>query len=139
MPHDPAKSATVRSSSLRSRMPSVFAMGIPERAPCNVMQRLIQWSHHRMLDLQQIESFRMVALTHNFTRAAAELGYSQSSVTHHVKALERELGTALLKRYRFSKTVQLTEAGRRTLDYAERLLALADEVKAAVNACVMSS
>jgi DNA-binding transcriptional LysR family regulator len=92
-----------------------------------------------MLDLQQIESFRMVALTHNFTRAAAELGYSQSSVTHHVKALERELGAALLKRYRFCRTVQLTEAGRRTLEYAERLLALADEAKAAVNACVMMS
>jgi DNA-binding transcriptional LysR family regulator len=84
-----------------------------------------------MLDLQQIESFRMVARTHNFTRAAAELGYSQSSVTLHVKALERELGTALLERHRFSKTVELTEAGRRTLDYAERLLALADETKAA--------
>ena len=84
-----------------------------------------------MLDLQQIESFRMVALTHNFTRAAAKLGYSQSSVTLHIKALERELGVPLLERHRFSKTVQLTEVGRRTLDYAERLLALADETKAA--------
>ena len=84
-----------------------------------------------MLDLQQIESFRMVARTHNFTRAAAELGYSQSSVTLHVKALERELGAALLGNTGFSKTVELTEAGRRTLDYAERLLALADETKAA--------
>jgi len=81
----------------------------------------------------------MVALTHNFTRAAVELGYSQSSVTHHVQALERELGAALLKRYRFSRTVQLTEAGRRTLDYAERLLALAYETKAAVNACAVMS
>jgi molybdenum-dependent DNA-binding transcriptional regulator ModE len=60
-----------------------------------------------MLDLQQVESFRMVALTHNFTRAAAELGYSQSSVTLHIKALERELGAPLLERHRFSKTVQL--------------------------------
>ena len=85
-----------------------------------------------MLDLQQVESFRMVALTHNFTRAAAELGYSQSSVTLHIKALERELGASLLERHRFSKKVQLTEVGRRTLDYAERLLALAHETKAAV-------
>ncbi len=85
-----------------------------------------------MLDLQQVESFRMVALTHNFTRAAAELGCSQSSVTLHVKALERELGASLLERHRFSKTVQLTEVGRRTLDYAERLLALANEAKEAV-------
>src|ERR1700685_4036202 len=88
--------------------------------------------HRRMLDLQQVESFRMVALTHNFTRAAAELGCSQSSVTLHVKALEGELGASLLERHRFSKTVQLTEVGRRTLDYAERLLALANEAKEAV-------
>lgn len=60
-----------------------------------------------MLDLQQVESFRMVALTHNFTRAADELGYSQSSVTLHIKALERELGASLLERHRFSKTVNL--------------------------------
>lgn len=86
-----------------------------------------------MLDLQQVESFRMVALTHNFTRAAAELGYSQSSVTLHIKALERELGASLLERHRFSKRVQLTEVGKRTLDYAEKLLALAHETIAAVS------
>lgn len=53
-------------------------------------------------------------------------------MTLHIKALERELGASLLERHRFSKTVQLTEVGRRTLDYAERLLALANETKAAV-------
>lgn len=76
----------------------------------------------------------MVARTHNFTRAAAKLGYSQSSVTLHVKALERELGASLLLRSRFSKTVELTEVGRRALEYAERLLALADEAKVALSA-----
>ena len=91
-----------------------------------------------MLDLQQIESFRMVALMHNFTQAAARLGYSQSSVTLHVKALERVLGAALLTRHRFSKSVQLTEAGKRTLDYAERLLALADETKAAIGDSILN-
>ena len=49
-----------------------------------------------MLDLQQLKTFRAVVKRRNFTRAAAELGYSQSTVTTHVKALERELGTALL-------------------------------------------
>jgi DNA-binding transcriptional LysR family regulator len=86
-----------------------------------------------MLDLQQLQSFRMVALTHNFTRAAEVLGYSQSSVTLHVKALEKELGAPLFKRQRFSKTIELTQIGLRTLDYAERLLALADETKAAAH------
>ena len=85
-----------------------------------------------MLDLQQLQSFCTVAHTHNFTRAAVKLGYSQSSVTLHVKALERELGASLLTRCRFSKTVELTEGGRRALEYAERLLALADEAKLAI-------
>ena len=72
----------------------------------------------------------MVALTNSFTRAAIELGYSQSSVTTQIKALERELGAPLFDR--FTKKVALTEVGQRMLEYAGRLLALADETKAAV-------
>ena len=86
-----------------------------------------------VLDLQKLATFRAVALSGNFTRAAAELGYSQSNVTMQVQALERELGAPLFERYRFSKTIALTAVGRRTLKYAERLLALADETKAAVH------
>jgi DNA-binding transcriptional LysR family regulator len=84
-----------------------------------------------MLDLLKLQTFRVVAATNNFTRAAAELGCSQSTVTVHVKDLERELGVQLFERFRFSKKVVLTEAGRRTLEYASRLLTLADETKAA--------
>jgi DNA-binding transcriptional LysR family regulator len=87
-----------------------------------------------MLDLQKLETFRMVAMTHNFTRAAAKLGCSQSSVTTHIKALERELGASLFERHKFSRNVILTDVGRVTLDYAGRMLALADEVMAAVHA-----
>ncbi len=85
-----------------------------------------------MLDIQKLETFRVVAMRNNFTRAAAELGYSQSSVTGHIKALERELGAPLFLRSKFSRTVVLTDVGHRTLEYAGRLLALADETKEAV-------
>jgi DNA-binding transcriptional LysR family regulator len=84
-----------------------------------------------VLDLLKLRTFQMVAATRNFTRAAAELGYSQSNVTSHIQALERELGTALFDRA--SKKVMLTEAGKCTLEYANRLLALANEAKAAVH------
>jgi DNA-binding transcriptional LysR family regulator len=84
-----------------------------------------------MIDLRQLETFRAVALTNSFTRAAAELGYSQSSVTIHIKALERELGVPLFDRRRFSKSVVLTEVGRKTLERACKLLALADEIRTA--------
>ena len=95
-----------------------------------------------MLDLLKLQTFRVVATTNNFTRAAAELGCCQSTVTVHIKELERELGVQLFERCRFSKKVVLTEAGRRTLEYASRLFTLADEAKAAaveVNAAVLQS
>ena len=85
-----------------------------------------------MLDLQKLETFTVVAEKHNFTRAAAVLGYSQSSVTGHIQALERELGAPLFERHRFSRTVVLTKVGQRVLEYAGRLLALAAEARAAV-------
>jgi DNA-binding transcriptional LysR family regulator len=84
-----------------------------------------------VLDLQKLKTFQVVAATSNFTRAAAELGYSQSSVTTHIQALERELGAPLFDRG--ARGVVLTEVGRRTLEYASRLIALADEAKTAVH------
>ena len=85
-----------------------------------------------MLDLRHLETFRVVAVTNNFTRAAAELGCCQSTVTTHIMALERELGVSLFIRNRFSKTVLLTEEGRQALEYARRVLALVDETKTVV-------
>lgn len=85
-----------------------------------------------MLNLQHLSTFLTVAGWKNFTRAAEELGYSQSSVTTHIKNLEKELGYELFEREQFSKNVRLTGAGRRTLPYAHRLLALEQEVHSAV-------
>jgi DNA-binding transcriptional LysR family regulator len=85
-----------------------------------------------MLDLQHLETFCVVTDTNSFTRAAAKLGCCQSTVTMHIMALERELGARLFVRDRSSKTVVLTEVGKRILSYAGRLLALAKEAKVAV-------
>lgn len=82
-------------------------------------------------DLHHLRAFKAVATAGNFTSAAAELGYSQSTVTYLVKTLEQKLGTCLFERTRFSKTTVLTAAGRRILGYADRLLALAEETTAA--------
>lgn len=87
-----------------------------------------------MLHLQHLKTFHTVVNRKNFTRAAADLGYSQATVTIHVKALERELGAALVEHRRFSRKLVLTSAGRRVFEYAGRLLALAAETKAAVRA-----
>ncbi len=81
-----------------------------------------------MLDLLKLKTFLVVAATSSFTRAGAKLGYSQSSVTTHIQSLERELGVSLFER--FGKKVLVTEIGRQMMDYANRLLALAEEAKA---------
>jgi DNA-binding transcriptional LysR family regulator len=81
--------------------------------------------------LDWVETFRVAASTNNFSSAAVQLGYSQPTVTVHIKALEGQLGVTLFERYRFSRSIVLTEAGRRILEYAMRLLELADEMKTA--------
>jgi DNA-binding transcriptional ArsR family regulator len=82
--------------------------------------------------LERLATFHVVATTGHFTAAAVQLGYSQATVTVHIKALESQLGVTLFERCRFSRNIVLTEAGRRALEYAVRLLALADETKTAL-------
>jgi DNA-binding transcriptional LysR family regulator len=82
------------------------------------------------MQLRHLKTFMAVASTLNVTRAAEQVHLAQSSVTEQIQALEADLGTALFDRSR--RRLQLTEAGRRLLDYAGDLLALADEARAPV-------
>ena len=82
------------------------------------------------MELRHLRTFRVVARTLNFTRAAGELHYAQSSVTEQVQALEAELGTPLFER---GRRLGLTAAGERLVGYADRVLALVEEAKAAVD------
>src|ERR687889_2021557 len=79
----------------------------------------------REVELRQLETFRAVARELSFSRAAAGLGYVQSSVSAQVAALERELGVPLFDR--LGRRIALTEAGRGVLGFAEGLLDLARE------------
>ena len=82
------------------------------------------------MELRQLETFRAVASTLSFTRAASALGYAQSSVTAQIQALEGELGVALFDR--LGRRVALTDAGQRLVEYAERLLTLAEKARSAL-------
>ncbi|MGQ9370621.1 LysR family transcriptional regulator [Azospirillum sp. A39] len=82
------------------------------------------------MQLRHLKTFAAVASTLNITRAAERVHLAQSSVTEQIQALEADLGTALFDRSR--RGLCLTAAGRRLLDYAAPLLALADEARAAV-------
>ena len=82
------------------------------------------------MELRQLETFRAVATELSFTRAALALDYAQSSVTAQIQALESELGVRLFDR--LGRRVALTDAGQRLLEYAERLLSLAEEARTAL-------
>ncbi|KAH0442356.1 LysR family transcriptional regulator [Paraburkholderia fungorum] len=58
-------------------------------------------------------AFIAVARERNFTRAAAQLGVSQSALSHTIRALESRLGLRLLTRT--TRSVSPTEAGDRIL------------------------
>ncbi|MBN8952621.1 MULTISPECIES: LysR family transcriptional regulator [unclassified Rhizobium] len=64
-------------------------------------------------ELVDLNAFAVVAEERNFTRAAAKLGTSQSSLSHTVRRLEARLGVRLLTRT--TRNVAPTEAGERLL------------------------
>lgn len=60
-----------------------------------------------------LQAFLVVARLGNFTRAAAQLGLSQSALSHKIQGLEARLGLRLLTRT--TRSVSPTEAGERLL------------------------
>lgn len=79
-------------------------------------------------------AFIAVAQERSFTRAAAQLGVSQSALSHNVRALEARMGVRLLTRT--TRSVSPTQAGERLLQSVapqfsgiEAELALAGELR----------
>ena len=81
------------------------------------------------MELRIINTFLHIAELRSFSRAARELGYSQSAVSAQIAQLEAELETPLFDRV--GKTVRLTDAGQTFLSYARTLLATSEQAKAA--------
>src|SRR5262249_16760397 len=77
------------------------------------------------LELRQLITFRAVVEQGSLLRAAATLGYAQSTVTLHVQQLEAALGVPLFGRR--GRRLTLTEAGR---VLRERAAPLLDQVAA---------
>jgi len=72
-----------------------------------------------VLDSARLRAFAAVAHQGGFSKAAKELGKTQSSVSQAVLLLERELGQALF--VRDGHTPRLTDAGRVLLVHATRI------------------
>lgn len=64
-------------------------------------------------DVDDLLAFLVVARERSFTRAAAQLGVSQSALSHTVRGLEERLGVRLLNRT--TRSVAPTEIGERLL------------------------
>jgi DNA-binding transcriptional LysR family regulator len=84
------------------------------------------------MELRQIAHFLAVAEERHFTRAAARVHLTQSSLSSSIRALERELGSDLF--VRSTRQVELTEAGRALLPAARRTISASEDGRDAVAA-----
>ncbi|MEA5144308.1 MAG: LysR family transcriptional regulator [Oscillibacter sp.] len=66
----------------------------------------------------------------SFTKAALQLGYTQSGVSHMINALEEEIGVLLLTRDRGG--VQLTAEGQKLLPYFSEICSLQHQMEETV-------
>lgn len=78
------------------------------------------------MDFRQLESFVCAADHKSFTEAADRLFLSQPTISAHIRSLENELQTQLIRRT--TKNFELTSDGERLYDYATSLLHLKDKV-----------
>ncbi|MEM9695410.1 MAG: LysR family transcriptional regulator [Myxococcota bacterium] len=78
------------------------------------------------LNYHHLHYFWAVAREGNLTRAAERLRVSQSAVSVQIKKLETSLGHQLFART--GRTLELTEAGHTTLDYADTIFDMGREL-----------
>src|SRR5215210_2454711 len=80
-----------------------------------------------MLDVRRLRVLREVARQGSFSAAAEALTFTQSAISQHVAALEREAGASLVERG--PRGVRLTDAGRALVDHADAILARLDDAE----------
>lgn len=79
------------------------------------------------MELRNLTTFIQVAELGSFTKAAEQLGYSQSTISFQIKQLEDELDCLLFER--INHTITLTERGHELISYAHQILSLTEEFK----------
>ena len=73
------------------------------------------------MDTKKLEALVASVELGSFTRAAEQLGYTQSGLTHMMNSLEKDIGFTVLVRGRSG--VQLTPAGQRIFPLVQDCLA----------------
>ncbi|GAB2536259.1 LysR substrate-binding domain-containing protein [Rhodanobacter koreensis] len=82
------------------------------------------------MDLRELETFQAVVASGGIGRAAARLHRAQSSITSRIHQLEASLGVELF--HREGQRLRLTAQGEELVDYARRMLELAEQARVAV-------
>lgn len=83
------------------------------------------------MDLTQLDVFRAIAEEGSITAAADRLHRVPSNISTRLRQLEESLNCELFRREKLR--LHITDSGRTLLDYARRILALADEAKLSVS------
>jgi LysR family transcriptional activator of nhaA len=79
------------------------------------------------MNLRHLRNFWTVARTGGVARAAERLNLTPQTVSGQIRQLEEELGEALFRPA--GRGLELTEAGRMALSYADEILQLSDEMR----------
>lgn len=82
------------------------------------------------MEFRQLRTFRVVADSLSFTKAAEQLFMAQSSVSAQIRALEDALDVKLFDR--IGRRVVLTDAGLKLYPYARRMGEMTDEIRSEV-------
>ena len=81
-----------------------------------------------MLNYRQLHYFWVVAKTGSIVRACEQLNLTPQTISGQISLLEQTFGVDLFKRV--GRQLELTEAGRVALPYAEQMFQLGDELEA---------
>src|ERR1051325_9235372 len=87
----------------------------------NIFNSAAGYSILRLMDTYRLQVFLECARLKNFSRAAEVLHLSQPSISLHVRGLEDWCGARLFDRR--GRRVELTEAGERLKEHAQRIVA----------------
>ena len=78
------------------------------------------------LNYKHLRYFWVVAKSGSIARASEQLHLTPQSISGQLRELEESLGAALFRRV--GRGLELTDAGRRILVYAEQIFTLGDEL-----------
>lgn len=85
-----------------------------------------------MLNYRQLHYFWVVARTGSIVRACGQLNLTAQTISGQISLLEQSLGVDLFQRV--GRQLELTEAGRLTLPYAEQMFQLGNELESMLRA-----